>query len=153
MVNSQSQQRCGEVGIILYGLMGWCVCLVTQSCLTLWDPMDCSLPGSPLFMGFSRPEYWSGLPCPPPRDRPSPGIEPESPALAGGFFTTEPPEKPQSICYVSFIISKIYHKHTYLYTDLLFSLESWLLMFTSIPQSRQHLCLGFWKSAFKLWLC
>ena len=35
--------------------------LVTQSYLTLWDPMDCSLPG-PLSMGFSRQEYWSGLP-------------------------------------------------------------------------------------------
>ena len=44
-------------------------------------------------MGFSRQEYWSGLPCPPPGDLPNPGIEPVSlvcPALAGGFFTTEP---------------------------------------------------------------
>ena len=42
-------------------------------------------------MGFSRQEYWSGLSCPPPRDLPDPGIEPaslKSPALAGGFFTT-----------------------------------------------------------------
>ena len=42
-------------------------------------------------MGFSRQEYWSGLPCPPPRDRHNPGIEPlslVSPALAGRFFTT-----------------------------------------------------------------
>ena len=42
-------------------------------------------------MGFSRQEYWSGLPCPPPGDLPDPGIEPASltsPALAGGFFTT-----------------------------------------------------------------
>ena len=40
-------------------------------------------------MGFSRPEYWSGLPCPPPGDLPDPGIKPTSPvapALAGGFF-------------------------------------------------------------------
>ena len=39
-------------------------------------------------MGFSRQEYWSGLPCPPPEDLPHPGIEPKSPALAGGFSTT-----------------------------------------------------------------
>ena len=42
-------------------------------------------------MEFSRQEYWSGLPCPPPGDLPDPGIEPESltsSALAGGFFTT-----------------------------------------------------------------
>ena len=38
---------------------------VAQSCLTLSDPMDCSLPGS-LSMGFSRQEYWSGVPFPPP---------------------------------------------------------------------------------------
>ena len=45
----------------------------------------------PLSMGFPRQEYWSGLPFPTPRDLPNPGIKPtslESPALAGGFFTT-----------------------------------------------------------------
>ena len=40
-----------------------CACSVTQSCLTLCDPMDRSLPGSSVH-GFSRPEYWSGLPFP-----------------------------------------------------------------------------------------
>ena len=44
-------------------------------------------------MGFPRQEYWSGFPFPPPGDLPDPGIEPMSPALAGGFFTTEPPGK------------------------------------------------------------
>ena len=45
---------------------------------------------APLSMGFSRQEYWSGLPCPPPGDLPNPGIETMSlaPALAGRFFTT-----------------------------------------------------------------
>ena len=47
-----------------------------------------------LSMGFSRQEYWSGLPFPPPEDLPNPGTEPASPALAGGFFTTEPPGLP-----------------------------------------------------------
>ena len=48
-------------------------------------------------MGFSRQEYWGGLPCPPPGDLPDPGIKPESlmsPALAGGFFTTSATWKP-----------------------------------------------------------
>ena len=48
-------------------------------------------------MGFSRQEYWSRLPFSKPADLPDPGIEPvspESPALAGRFFTTEPPGKP-----------------------------------------------------------
>ena len=53
---------------------------------------------APVSMGFSRQEYWSELPFPPPRDLPDPGIKPASlafPALAGRFFTTEPPGKPQ----------------------------------------------------------
>ena len=47
-----------------------------------------------LSMGISRQEYWSGLPFPLPRDLSDPGIEPESPALAGRFFTSEPLGKP-----------------------------------------------------------
>ena len=45
-------------------------------------------------MEFSRQEYWSGLLLPSPGDLPNPGMEPTSSALAGGSFTTEPPEKP-----------------------------------------------------------
>ena len=46
---------------------------------------------APLSTGFSRQEYWSRLPCPPPGNLPNPGIETVSPALAGGFLTTVPP--------------------------------------------------------------
>ena len=49
---------------------------------------------APLSMGFSRQDCWSGLPFPSPGDLPDPGIEPTSPALAGGFLTTVPPGKP-----------------------------------------------------------
>ena len=49
-------------------------------------------------MGFPRQEYWSGLPFPSPGDLPDPGIDPVSPALAGGFFTTESQEKPSDTC-------------------------------------------------------
>jgi len=45
-------------------------------------------------MGFSRQEYWGGLPSPSPGDLPNPGIEPKSPASASRFFTTESPGKP-----------------------------------------------------------
>ena len=45
-------------------------------------------------MGFPRQGYWSGLPFPSQGDRPDPGIKPMYPALASGFFTTEPPGKP-----------------------------------------------------------
>ena len=103
---------------------------VTQSCLTLSDPMDCSLPGSsipgifqarvlewgaiafsikslscvqlfgipwtvahqaPPSMGFSRQEYWSGLPFPSPGNLPDPGIKPRSPTLQADALTSEPP--------------------------------------------------------------
>ena len=47
-----------------------------------------------LSMGFSRQEYWSGLPFPPPGDLLDAGIEPTSPALTGEFFITVPPKKP-----------------------------------------------------------
>ena len=58
-----------------------------QLCVTPWTVAL----QVPLSMGFSRQEYWSGPPCPPPGDRPNPGIKPTSlmsPALADRFFTT-----------------------------------------------------------------
>ena len=64
------------------------LCLDAQSCptlSTLWT-VTCK---DPLSLGFHRQEYRSGLPF----LSPQPGIEPASPALAGGFFTTEPPRK------------------------------------------------------------
>ena len=50
---------------------------------------------APLSMGFSRQEYWSGLPCPPPGDRPDPGIEPGSAASQADSLPSEPPGKPE----------------------------------------------------------
>ena len=65
---------------------------------------------SPLSMGFSRQEYWSGLPFPPPGYLPNPGVKPVSPvspALAGRFFTTEPPGKPNSRLACLYLV--VYH--------------------------------------------
>ena len=64
--------------------------LFAKLCMTLETPwtVACQVP---LSMGFSRQEYWSGLPCTLPGDQPKPGIKPEtlmSPALAGEFLTT-----------------------------------------------------------------
>ena len=73
--------------------------LVVSNSATLWTVAHQAL----LSMGFSRQEYWSGLPFPPPGNLPDPGIEPtspEAPALAGRFFTTEPPGKPFGTCNV-----------------------------------------------------
>ena len=61
--------------------------LAAQSCPTLCDPMDCN----PLSMGFSRQEYWSGLPFASPRDLPNPGIEPGFPALQAESLPSELP--------------------------------------------------------------
>ena len=58
----------------------WLLFRPLQTCPTLCDPVDHS-PPAPLFMGLSRQEYWSGLPCPPPGDLCDSGIEPGSPAL------------------------------------------------------------------------
>ena len=69
--------------------------LVAQSCLALCDPMDCSHQ-APLSMGFSRQDYWSGLPFPSPGDLLNPGIKPGSPALEADALTTEPPGKPDT---------------------------------------------------------
>ena len=57
-------------------------------CVTLWT-VACQ---PPLSMGFSRQEYWGGLPFPPPRDHPDPGIESRSSVLStltGKLFTTD----------------------------------------------------------------
>ena len=60
---------------------------------------------APLFMGLPRQKYWNGLLFPPSWDLPYPGIEPESPALVGGFFTTEPPVKPKQNIYNRILFS------------------------------------------------
>ena len=60
------------------------------------DSFDTSLTvayKAPLSMGFPRQEHWSGLPFPLPGELSNPGIKPASPALADGFFTSEPSGK------------------------------------------------------------
>ena len=68
-----------------------CYLLSRFSCVHLFVTLRTVALQAPLPMGLSRQEYWSGLPCPPPRDLPDPGAEPTSPTspeLAGRFFTT-----------------------------------------------------------------
>ena len=77
--------------------MGLAVCVLSQSCSTC-DHTECSPSGSSVHRIF-RQEYWSGLPLPSPGDLPSPGIESTSltsPALAGRFFSAEPPGWPHN---------------------------------------------------------
>ena len=70
-----------------------CVFIHVQLFATPWTVAQ----QAPLFMGFPRQEYWSGLPFPSPGDLPNLGIEPVSPAaptFADGVYTTKPPGKP-----------------------------------------------------------
>ena len=77
MKSSRCLQRvCGGVG------------LVTKSCPTLVTPWTVAR-RAPLSMGFSRQEYWSGLPFPSPGDLPNPGMESGSPALQADSLSTE----------------------------------------------------------------
>ena len=68
---------------------------VTQSCLTLCDPVDYSLPGFSIHGIFQARvlEYWSGLLFPSPGDLPDPGIKPRFPALQADALPSEPPGK------------------------------------------------------------
>ena len=77
-----------------------CCCLVTRLYPTFATPWTvvCQDPSS---MGFPRQEHWSGLPFPPPGDLPKPRNKSSSPVPAGGFFTTEPPEKTLYVNYIS----------------------------------------------------
>ena len=67
------------------------MCLSCLNCVRLFETLWTVALQAPLSVGFSRQEYWSGLPCPPPGDLPNPGVKPtslKSPAVADGFFTT-----------------------------------------------------------------
>ena len=94
-----------------------CCCLV--SCSVMFDsfatPWTIALQ-TPLSMGFSRQEYWSGLPCPSPGDLPNPGLEVmslTSPALGGRFFTTTATWEAPKIAQVGIIIPLLKSKATY----------------------------------------
>ena len=71
----------------------YCEREVAQLCPTLCDPMDVAHQAPPS-MGFSRQEYWSGVPLPSPEDLPDPRFEPRSPAFQADALTSEPPGKP-----------------------------------------------------------
>ena len=95
---------------------------------TLWT-VACQ---APLSMGFSRQEYWSVLPCPPPGDLPDPGIEPislVSPALQAGSF----PLSYLGSHLLPIVIHKCIHTHTqiHVYTHICSSIAHWFQIFSS----------------------
>ena len=89
---------CGCVRLCAHAWVGVSVCVHTcvgvcvQLFVTLWTVAH----KAPLSMRLSRQEYQSGLPCPPPGDLPTPGIEPRSPALQVDSLLSEPPGMPKN---------------------------------------------------------
>ena len=91
-----------NVSFVTFGQM--CVLSCVQLFVTPWI-VACQ---APLSMGFSRQEYRTRFPFPPPGDLPDPGIKPASPvspALTGRFFTTEPSGKPHYVSYLKLMLS------------------------------------------------
>ena len=89
-----------------------CICFIVRyfSCVQLFaTPQMVAYQALPS-MGFSRQEYWSGLPFPSPADLPKPGIKPRSPALQTDALSSEPPGKP--FLYFSYVkSSKVCMQH------------------------------------------
>ena len=91
---------------VVLATVPWVVWVLFLACMlscsvvsdSLW-PHGLLAHQAPLSMGFSRQEYWSGLPFPSPGDLPDPEINPTSPALAGGFFTRGTWEAPLFVVY------------------------------------------------------
>ena len=111
------------------------VVVVTKSCPTLCNPRDYSPPGSSVH-GIFQARYWHGLPFPPPWNLPDPEIELVSPALTGGFFTTEPPGTPGIYC--------VNPKPSYSFTERFSTILPGELDFTSCHQDyRYHLSIIF----------
>ena len=72
------------------------LCAWSLSCVQLFVMPWTVICQTPLSMEFSRQEYWTGLPCPPPEDLPNPGIKPRSPILQADSLPSEPPAKPKN---------------------------------------------------------
>ena len=117
---------------------------MSSSVVTPWT-MACQ---APLSMGFSKQEDWSGLPFHSPGNLPKPGMEPSSPALTDGLFTTEPPGKPDNKIRQSYIewdhsisFSKCHYKNWYNFQRK----RCWTHPFT-------HYCLGYTEISYSLWI-
>ena len=113
----------------------FCSGLVIMSCLTLCDPVDCSRQ-APLSMGFSKQEYWSGLPFFPPWDLPSPGIEPESPALQADSWLRNVQMTVQS----TYLLGWTWQKEARL-LEISFLKEQKVDLLELKPMNRQHVLI------------
>ena len=111
------------------------LCLVTQSCPTLCDPMD--PPGNLCPWGFSRQEYWSGLPCRPPGDLPNPGVEPGLPHCRWILYSLSHQGSPRILEWVAYPFSRGIFPTQQLDHGLLHC--RWILYQWSYQESPQYL--------------
>ena len=95
---------------------------------------------SPLSMGFSRQEYWSGLPFPSPGDLPDPGVKPRSSALQADTLPSEPPGKPRAVLVSQKLIRKY---REFSYTTYPFTNLSMCQM--NVP-NKWYICYSWWTS-------
>ena len=115
-------------------------CLGRMCCTSLLSHVQPLQPSQALLsMGFSRQEYWSGLPFPSPGDLPDPGIEPRSPALQVDSLPSEPPGRPQVLALLS-------HK----------SRDAWEILWTEEPgvlqsMGLQRVCTTLQLSTYTWW--
>ena len=116
------------------------VCLVSQSCLTLW-PRRLQSTRILCPRGFSRQGYWSGLPCPPPRDLPNPGIKLGSPALQVDFYQLSYQGNPIKVYLTQLSEDKETEKHC----------SGWESCMSLVVGSKQ-ICLEYlmWKTCTRL---
>ena len=128
------------------------VCVCAQSCPTICGPVDCIAHQASLCMGFSRQEYWSGLPCPPPGDLPYPGMEPVSPAsLAFACRLITASTTWEALCskHIFEIELFIFYFASCLYltkaeTAKRSGRHSWVPSFPRIPAKRQRKTTNHW---------
>ena len=103
------------------------------SCVRLFVTLWTVAHQAPPSMGFSRQEYWSGLPFPSPGDLPDPGIEPRSPVLQADALTSEPPGKPFFLEVLDKIATSFQHRNILLQggysMDLIYTLEKPRIVF------------------------
>ena len=119
-ITSSKRMKCSE-SRVPSRLECMCACMLSRfSHVCLCNTVGCSPPGSFVHGGFSRQEYWRGLPCPSPGDLPKPGMEPMSlmpPATAGGFFRLKKKKKTALLRYTRQIKLK-YLKHALWWFDI-----------------------------------
>ena len=127
-VSLWSEKLTVQTGILIF------CCLVTKSCLTLFETPLTVAHQATLSMGFARQEHWCGLPFPSPGDLPDPGIKSVSSAVQADSLPTELRGKPV-IAWKNLNISSIYQV---CFTDPLCS-ESWLSVYNACSLSHAEL--------------